>query len=334
MLRIRSFIKDHDELAWVYALNAAYGKFRDWRAITVEEFLRDIQKDSESLYTERWIAELEGNPVGVFHVFEERMENKKRGIIDDLAIIPELHGSDVEEGIVKFAVGQLEKLKVNTILVPRLHWSDPEDNSRVKLLEELGFNVIRKTSLMEIDLTRIPSNVEVDKRCSVRSLREHVEEDVKELNSLRNECGQGQWNFQPSTVEEIRHLLKNNPYSCFEGFFAVLDRKCVGFIIIAIDERYNSERNVKAGIVLGLGVLKNYREAGIGTALVLHGLEFLRTKQMTKAMLDVDDLNETGALRLYEKIGFKVLEKYLTYEKSFRLSSSGLRKAQQAAITL
>jgi ribosomal protein S18 acetylase RimI-like enzyme len=55
---------------------------------------------------------------------------------------------------------------------------------------------------------------------------------------------------------------------------------------------------------------------------------------MTKAMLDVDDLNETGALRLYEKIGFKVLEKYLTYEKSFRLSSSGLRKAQQAAITL
>jgi ribosomal protein S18 acetylase RimI-like enzyme len=316
MLRVRSFIKDHDEPAWVHVLNAAYERFRDWRAVTVEEFLQAMQRDSDSLYSKRWIAELDGNPVGVVHVFEERMENEKRGVVDDLAIIPKLRGSDAEKEIVKFAVDQLEKRKVNTILVPRLRWSDPKENNRVKLLEELGFNLIRKTSLMEIGLTRIPSDVEVNKRCSIRLLREHVEEDIEELNSLRNESGQERWNFQPSTVEEIRHLLKNNPYSCFKGFFAVLDRKCVGFIIVAIDEKYNSERNVKAGIILGLGVLKNYRKAGIGTALVLHGLEFLRTQQMTKAMLDVDDLNETGALRLYEKIGFKVLEKYLTYEKS------------------
>lgn len=32
-------------------------------------------------------------------------------------------------------------------------------------------------------------------------------------------------------------------------------------------------------------------------------------------MLDVDDFNETRALRLYERIGFSILEKYLTYEK-------------------
>jgi ribosomal protein S18 acetylase RimI-like enzyme len=202
------------------------------------------------------------------------------------------------------------------MLVPRLRWSDSEENNRVKLLEELGFNLIRKTSLMEIDLTRIPSDVEANKRCRIRPFHEHIGGDIGELNSLRNECGQGQFNFQPSTVDEIRRLLKNNPYSCFKGFFAVLDQKCVGFIIVAIDERYNSERNVKAGIVLGLGVLRNYRKTGIGTALVLHGLRFLRIQQMTKTMLDVDDLNETGALRLYEKIGFKVLEKYLTYEKS------------------
>jgi ribosomal protein S18 acetylase RimI-like enzyme len=318
MLRIRSFIKDHDELAWVYVLNAAYGKFRDWRAITVEEFLREMQRDLDSPYSERWVAELDGNPVGVFHVFEDGTENEKEGVIDELAIIPKLHGSGAEKEIVKFAVDQLEKRKVNTILVPRLRWSDLEESNHVKPLEELGFSLIRKTSLMEIDLMRIPSDVEMNKRCSIRLIREHAEEDVEELNSLRNECAQGRFGFQPGTIEEIRHLLKNNMYSCFKGFFAVLDRKCVGFIIVAIDERYNLERNVKAGIVLGLGVLRNYRKIGIGTALVLHGLEFLRTQQMTKAMLDVDDLNETEALRLYEKIGFKVLEKYLTYEKSFR----------------
>lgn len=317
MLRIRRFNKDLDESMWVYVLNAAYEKFRDWRTITVEEFLKELQRDSDLLYSERWIAELDGNPVGVAQVFEQRVNDERRAVVDDLAIIPKLHGSDVEKEIVRFIVGQVEKRKVNTILVPRLRWFDPKENNHVRLLEELGFKIIRKTSLMEIDLARIPSNIKVNKTCNIRPLREDVEEDVEELNSLRNECGQERFNFQPSTTEEIRHFLKNNPYSCFKGFFTMLDRKCVGFIIVAIDEKYNSERNVKAGIILGLGVQRSYRRMGIGAALVLHGLSFLRTQQMTKAMLDVDNLNETGAMKLYEKIGFKVVEKYLTYEKSF-----------------
>ncbi|MGB9779023.1 MAG: hypothetical protein ACP5LB_01345 [Candidatus Bathyarchaeia archaeon] len=96
MLRIRKFIKDHDESTWVYVLNAAYEKFRDWRKITVEEFLKELQRDSNLLYSERWIAELDGNPVGVVHVFEERVNDERRGVVDDLAIIPKLHESDVE----------------------------------------------------------------------------------------------------------------------------------------------------------------------------------------------------------------------------------------------
>jgi hypothetical protein len=47
MLRIRSFIKNRDELACINVLNAADEKFREWRAITVEEFLQAMQRDSD-----------------------------------------------------------------------------------------------------------------------------------------------------------------------------------------------------------------------------------------------------------------------------------------------
>jgi ribosomal protein S18 acetylase RimI-like enzyme len=315
MLRIRRFVIGHDESIWVDVLNTAYREFRDWRTITVEEFVQEEQKNSRSLCDERWLAELDGNPVGVVHVFEERTEDGKKGVVDDLAIIPKLRGSGVEKELAGFAVDQLEKREVNKILVPRLRWFDPNGKNRAQFLEELRFNLIRKTSLMEIDLTRIPSDIDVNKGLIIRPLIEHVDEDVEKLNSLRNECAQGQVNFRPTSVEEIRHLLRDNLYFYLKSFFAVLDGKCVGFVIVAIDERYNSEKNVNAGIVLGLGVLKNHRRSGIGTALMLHGLEVLETKKMTEVMLDVDDFNETGALKLYERIGFKVLEKYLTYEK-------------------
>ncbi len=50
---------------------------------------------------------------------------------------------------------------------------------------------------------------------------------------------------------------------------------------------------------------------------MLWGMETLKAKGMTTAMLGVDDLNVTKAMKLYEKVGFKVAKKDLTYEKEF-----------------
>lgn len=48
---------------------------------------------------------------------------------------------------------------------------------------------------------------------------------------------------------------------------------------------------------------------------MLQGLATLKAKGMTSAMLGVDDRNVTKAMILYEKVGFKVIKKDLTYEK-------------------
>lgn len=48
---------------------------------------------------------------------------------------------------------------------------------------------------------------------------------------------------------------------------------------------------------------------------MLQGLETFKAKGMTKARLDVDDLNPTKAIKLYEKVGFKVMKKWGIYER-------------------
>jgi ribosomal protein S18 acetylase RimI-like enzyme len=67
---------------------------------------------------------------------------------------------------------------------------------------------------------------------------------------------------------------------------------------------------------LDIGVLKPYRRTGIGTKLMLHGMNLLKAKGMIVAMLGVDDWNVTQATRLYEKVGFKVARKEMAYEKT------------------
>lgn len=95
----------------------------------------------------------------------------------------------------------------------------------------------------------------------------------------------------------------------------MLDRKNVGYIGIGIDEKYNIEKNVKNGRISGIGVLKPYRRKGIGIKLMLQGLKTLKAKGMTRAMLDTEDYNPTKPIKIYEKVGFKVVQEYLTYEK-------------------
>ncbi|MFB0551025.1 MAG: GNAT family N-acetyltransferase [Nitrososphaeria archaeon] len=315
MLKIREFVRDRDEQTWVSVLNAAYGKFRDWRTITVEEHFKE-GSGSDLAFEGRWMAELNGLPAGTIRAFIQAGQSKRKGQIEDLGVAPEFVGLGVEEKLAELATDQLRQQDVETILVPRLRWPDPGGDG-VEFLEKLGFSLIRQISLMEMDLAKTPTGVASNREVAIRPLRENAEEDVQKLNWLRNQCSKGYFNYRPSTIEETRYFLQNNPYSWLGAFFATLNDDSVGFSVLAIDEKYNTERNVKAGIILAIGVLENHRKAGIGTKLVLHGLKVLRDQKMIRAVLDVDDLNQTGAMRLYEKIGFEVVEKYSTYEKSY-----------------
>jgi len=236
------------------------------------------------------------------------------GFIDELAITPSSLKLGVEGRLVRFASSQLREHKAERILVPRLRWSDTAGANRVVFLEKLGFKLTRMTSLMEMDLRNIPSDILQDKCMSLRpSLGS--KKDIETLSWLRNECSKGQFNFRPTSIQETQYFLENNSYSYLEVFFATLDRNPVGFLVVAIDEKFNVEKKAEAGIILAVGVLKQHRRRGIGKRLVLHGLRVLKTKKMTSALLDVDDLNQTGALKLYERLGFEVSEKYLTYER-------------------
>ena len=108
LLKIRSFTKGSDEAAWIGVLNVAYEKFRDWRTLTVEDFLQQ-EKDSSLLFDERWIAEIDENPAGAVRIFTRTMGEETVGFIDNLAITPSSMKLGVETRLVKLASSQLRE---------------------------------------------------------------------------------------------------------------------------------------------------------------------------------------------------------------------------------
>jgi len=67
MLNIRQVEKGADEPVWVEILNAAYEEYESWwRGITVKEMLL-AEKHPNFDFKGRFIAELDGKPVGLVH---------------------------------------------------------------------------------------------------------------------------------------------------------------------------------------------------------------------------------------------------------------------------
>lgn len=216
MLNIRRFVKGADEPVWVEVLNVAYKEYESWwRAITVEEMLL-AEKRPNFDFEGRFIADLDGKPVGVVHAHVDKLREEKKGFIYSFGVIPEFRGRGVEEKLLELAMNELEKRGMNSIQA----WTDYKRNDRIQLLEKLDFKLAYKTSDMEIDLTDIPSNIGENTQVTIRLLRKNEEEDIKMLNWLTNECFREYPNHRPRTIEETRSSLLNHPHLKEQEFFS------------------------------------------------------------------------------------------------------------------
>lgn len=102
---------------------------------------------------------------------------------------------------------------------------------------------------------------------------------------------------------KIRDLNLDYSIGCFDG-------NClVGFILCGYRE-INGEKVCYDG---GTGVVKAFQRKGIGELMLKQLLVFLNEKQINRFVLEVLE-NNTPAIKLYEKFGFKKTRKLECYE--------------------
>jgi mycothiol synthase len=194
-------------------------------------------------------------------------------------------------------------------------WAQTDREACVHVFESFGFKQARVTSIMKRSLKNIPCNIGENIEVTIRNMRVEDEEDIKLLNRLDNETFKEHFNFRPRTIEETKYALFEMPwYNEQKWFFAVLDNQPLGYAGIGIDEGLNKEKNMKWGWILDIGILKPYRKKGIGTRLMLHSMQSLKSSGMEEVLLYVDDMNPTNAIKLYKKLGFKALRKSIIYQ--------------------
>jgi mycothiol synthase len=79
----------------------------------------------------------------------------------------------------------------------------------------------------------------------------------------------------------------------------------------------NAALGKKRGWLDRISVRRPWRRRGLARALIVSAFAGLREAGMTEALLGVDADNPTGALQLYESLGFRVTDRGTTYRKAW-----------------
>jgi ribosomal protein S18 acetylase RimI-like enzyme len=92
-------------------------------------------------------------------------------------------------------------------------------------------------------------------------------------------------------------------------------KNVVALSINEVREEENRAAGVREGWVRELATRRAWRNKGIATALVCKSMQAFKAAGLDYAGLGVDTENLTGALRIYERLGFVPVRRGINFSK-------------------
>ncbi|MBE9042542.1 GNAT family N-acetyltransferase [Oscillatoriales cyanobacterium LEGE 11467] len=146
----------------------------------------------------------------------------------------------------------------------------------------------------------------------------HMQQNAPAYVEMFNQSFIDHWNHSDLTVEQLEYFNRHPDYRPELDLVAIApDGTFATFCYAAIDSDANQRYERNEGGIEVLGTRRGFRKRGLGRAMLLSGLQGLRDAGVETAKLGVDSQNPSGALRLYESVGFDRIETWIAYAKVF-----------------
>ena len=232
----------------------------------------------------------------------------------------EVHPAHRGNGLENFVLDWMEargqaKLHEMSFDLPRLLRTGVQDDlqDQIALLEQHGFRPARYFYRMRRDLSQpIPAGAPPEGI----TLRPYRPEQSLGMLQAFNESFADHWGFEPVTESDWNQFfLKRADFRPDLTFAALHGDEVVGFSFNIVNRETNARYGVQEGWVNVLGVRRAWRTRGVASALLCASMHAFKAAGLDDAALGVDTENPTGALRLYERLGFTQVKRFITFDK-------------------
>jgi mycothiol synthase len=180
-------------------------------------------------------------------------------------------------------------------------------------LERRGFNIVRYFYRMQRDLREPIPAVQLPDDLA---LRIYTPELSDALHAAFNEAFRDHWSFDPVTAEDWQIFFVGRSSFRSDLAYVVMDGdEIAGFSLNGISPEENARHNRNDGWIEVLAVRRSWRKRGVATALLCASMHAFKAEGLQHALLGVDSENPTGALRVYERVGFKPVKRFMQFQK-------------------
>jgi mycothiol synthase len=197
--------------------------------------------------------------------------------------------------------------------LPRVRASaDEREVAHHAMLEAEGFSVIRWFFLMRRDLGDAIPDGPLPAGLDIRPV-EHEHHRI--VFDAQTEAFRDHWAHREPTEGDFEAMYGRSELDTSLWVVAWDGEAVAGVVENWIWPHENDELGVARGWLERISVRRPWRRRGVARALVTDSLRRLRDAGMTEGMLGVDADNPTGALGLYEGLGFTVERREMTYDR-------------------
>lgn len=230
-------------------------------------------------------------------------------------LLPEWRRKGIGRAMLRYNQGHLFEIAAkHENGVPRYFESfasDTEEASEALLLSE-DFEVVRHGFEMVRPFSEPIANKPLPEGLEVRPV---LPEHYRTIWDANQEAFQDHWGYSPAKEEDYQRWLNESIFQPNIWQVAWDSDQVVGMVLNFVVEAENTEYNRKRGYTEFICVRRPWRKQGVATALITRSMKMFKEMGMTEAALGVDTQNLSGALRLYENLGFQPVKRHSTYRK-------------------
>jgi mycothiol synthase len=254
----------------------------------------------------------DGSLAGWAIVHERFRASLARRVFLDGDTHPTVRGRGIGTQLLRWAIARGEEtLAARPADLPRYleAFRDVTANGAVALHVEHGFTTVRQYVDMQRDLTAaLPAEAAVAGIRIVPYQPAHAEA----VRRAHNDAFADHWSSEPVSPEDWERDFVGDPHFRADlSFVALAGDHVAGYSLDYCSEADWAAGDVRDAWVGQLGVRRPWRGRGLATTLLLRGMTAFRAAGMDAASLGVDTENPTGAVGLYERVGFTVNRRFV-----------------------
>jgi ribosomal protein S18 acetylase RimI-like enzyme len=318
-ITIRPYVAGQDDTIWVDIHNRARAEAPEFVTFTLAEMAQQRARPWFKA-AGRFIAEIEGEPAGTVHAYLGDDAQMRVGDVVGPNVVPEARRRGVGSALMERAIADLRGRGATGVECGAGDWNQ----AGLGLASKFRFEPSHTYSTMERPVLPIPEGVGEDRTVRIVPMGKS-DEEIATYHRIAQAAFAEYHNHERSTLEDwawfIRHQGEDG--RIIENYFALDAGEPVGFCVLGIEPTSNAQLGKKRAWVYDIGVLKEARGRGIGTRMLLHLLERAAARGMETMALGVDDQNVTRARRVYERVGFRLIRRFQSFELQFEPRPAG-----------